>query len=94
MNTKKITINLSGLRLSLSSLTRKIFAKKIMLIVTSNNKPCFTMAAIVNELDGVEMTSTRFRTHTSEILDLLENDDVFITDHGHRRVVCKRIEDR
>lgn len=88
-----MTMNLSGLRLSLSSLTRKIFAKKIMLIVTANNKPCFTMAAIENELDGIEMTSTRFRTHTSEILDLLElNDSVFITDHGHRRVVCKRID--
>ena len=51
------------------------------------------MSAVENEKDGAEMTSTRFRTHTSEILDLLElNTCVFITDYGKRRVVCKRIE--
>jgi len=91
MNTKQTS--LSEVRLSLCSLTRKIFTKKLKLVVTSNNKPCFTMAAVENEKDGAEMTSTRFRTHTSEILDLLElNECVFITDYGKRRVVCRRIE--
>ena len=88
-----ITIHLSGLRLSLSSLTRKIFAKKLKLIVTSHNKPVFEIKAIENEEIGVEITSTHFRNHSSAILDLLEvNEYVFITDYGKRRVVCKRIE--
>ena len=85
--------NLSEVRRSLSRLTRKIFAKKITLIVTLHNEPFFEMKAIERESIGAEMTVTDFRLHTPKMLDLLEvNECVFLTEYGERRVVCKRIE--
>ena len=86
--------DLDYFRRNLTSLTRKVWASKLQIIVFYKKEPSFEVLKIEEiHIDGAEVGFIKFRDKPSDFLDLLEiNQNVFLTSYGKRRVVCRKIE--
>ena len=86
-------IHLAYLQKNLTTLTRKVWAGNLNLIVLWRDIPTFEVLKVEANQKGAEITFSQFRDKTSSFLDLLEiNQNVFLTSYGKRRVVCRKIE--
>ena len=86
-------IHLAYLQKNLTTLTRKVWAGNLNLIVLWRDVPIFKVLKVEANQTGAEITFSQFRDKTSDFLDLLEiNQNVFLTSYGKRRVVCRKIE--
>ena len=87
-------IDLDYFRRNLTSLTRKVWASKLRIVVLYKKEPSFEVLKIEEiHIDGAEVAFIELRQRSSDFLDLLEiNQNVFLTSYGKRRVVCRKIE--
>ena len=86
-------IHLACLQKNLTTLTRKVWAGNLNLIVLWRDIPTFEVLKVGINQEGAEISFSQFRDKTSSFLDLLEiNHYVFLITHGKRRVVCRKIE--